>query len=381
MRQGNPPPSAARRIGGHNRTPSTSSTFSGGSPQQLSVPAPRRPMGMSSAMGPVPPSPTTVYAPSQGRRSPSPPPRQMTPSRQRQRPTAIAVDDMPAMPPLSPTRSSTTTMTSGRRSPPNGIGGYSSRTSMSDQVPRAITPSSSVGRERLGARTPISRNPSAVAGSPVANGPPPSGRPIVATNGLNSARSGRQSEDSQRSVVNTTPTRVAGTRLRSPSPPTAGTPRINGRSVSPLPPSRVVERERDRPASPNFSRRNGRTTSPEPAPKPDPPLAARRNLPRDTTANSSPATSTRSLPQAQQSKNAAAAPPQEQTSFFEDEDLEATLANVEEILEGYEWASGFDAVSRKHVKGTADQIEARLITELSALEKVRSTFNFSCDCD
>ncbi len=56
--------------------------------------------------------------------------------------------------------------------------------------------------------------------------------------------------------------------------------------------------------------------------------------------------------------------------LLDDEDLEATLANVEEILESYEWANGFDAGMRKNVKGTADQIEARLISELSALEKV-----------
>jgi hypothetical protein len=47
------------------------------------------------------------------------------------------------------------------------------------------------------------------------------------------------------------------------------------------------------------------------------------------------------------------------------------MANVEEMLEGYEWAS--DSTIRagsKRKRGAADQIEARLQDELMALEKV-----------
>ncbi|EMD41929.1 hypothetical protein CERSUDRAFT_79548 [Gelatoporia subvermispora B] len=50
------------------------------------------------------------------------------------------------------------------------------------------------------------------------------------------------------------------------------------------------------------------------------------------------------------------------------ENAEAMLASVEEMLEGYEWASD-DIIERRSITGTADQIEARLLDELMALEK------------
>jgi exocyst complex component 1 len=56
----------------------------------------------------------------------------------------------------------------------------------------------------------------------------------------------------------------------------------------------------------------------------------------------------------------------------EEENAQATLANVEEMIEGYEWASE-DAVGRKMAKGAVDLIEARLLDELMALEKVTKT--------
>ncbi|PFH54821.1 hypothetical protein AMATHDRAFT_353 [Amanita thiersii Skay4041] len=52
----------------------------------------------------------------------------------------------------------------------------------------------------------------------------------------------------------------------------------------------------------------------------------------------------------------------------EEESVNATMANVEEMLEGYEWASD-DVLGRKSAKGAVDLIEARLADELSALEK------------
>ncbi|KAL0951427.1 hypothetical protein HGRIS_008119 [Hohenbuehelia grisea] len=52
----------------------------------------------------------------------------------------------------------------------------------------------------------------------------------------------------------------------------------------------------------------------------------------------------------------------------EDESVQATLANIEEMLEGYEWASD-DVIGRKTARGTADLIEARLLDELTALDK------------
>jgi len=47
------------------------------------------------------------------------------------------------------------------------------------------------------------------------------------------------------------------------------------------------------------------------------------------------------------------------------------MANVEEMLEGYEWASD-DILGRMRGRGAVDQIEARLLDELLALEKVFS---------
>lgn len=62
----------------------------------------------------------------------------------------------------------------------------------------------------------------------------------------------------------------------------------------------------------------------------------------------------------------------------DDENAQATLASVEEMIEGYEWASE-DVIGRKMTKGTVDVIEARLLDELTALEKVCASKNcFTC---
>jgi exocyst complex component 1 len=62
-----------------------------------------------------------------------------------------------------------------------------------------------------------------------------------------------------------------------------------------------------------------------------------------------------------------------------EETAQATMTSVEEMLEGYEWA-GDDVIGRKTARGTADLIEARLLDELMALEKVNRPrlhiFNF-----
>ena len=60
----------------------------------------------------------------------------------------------------------------------------------------------------------------------------------------------------------------------------------------------------------------------------------------------------------------------EGTGEVEDESAQATLESVEEMLEGYEWASD-DILGRRALTGTAEQIEARLLDELMALDKVR----------
>lgn len=55
----------------------------------------------------------------------------------------------------------------------------------------------------------------------------------------------------------------------------------------------------------------------------------------------------------------------------EEESNEATMANIEEMLEGYEWSSVASMGMWGEPKGAADQIEARLLKELSALDAVR----------
>jgi len=55
----------------------------------------------------------------------------------------------------------------------------------------------------------------------------------------------------------------------------------------------------------------------------------------------------------------------------DEENAQATMTSVEEMIEGYEWASD-DIINRKTPRGAADLIEARLLDELMALEKVGS---------
>lgn len=54
----------------------------------------------------------------------------------------------------------------------------------------------------------------------------------------------------------------------------------------------------------------------------------------------------------------------------EEESNEATIANIEEMLEGYEWNSFSSGGSWGDGKSAADQIEARLLKELTALDAV-----------
>lgn len=53
----------------------------------------------------------------------------------------------------------------------------------------------------------------------------------------------------------------------------------------------------------------------------------------------------------------------------EEENNQATMSNFEEMLEGYEMASD-DVIGRKTARGAAALMEARLLDELMALEKV-----------
>jgi len=53
----------------------------------------------------------------------------------------------------------------------------------------------------------------------------------------------------------------------------------------------------------------------------------------------------------------------------EEESTQDIMANVEEMLEGYEWASD-DILGRTRSRGAVDQIAARLLDELMASEKV-----------
>lgn len=54
------------------------------------------------------------------------------------------------------------------------------------------------------------------------------------------------------------------------------------------------------------------------------------------------------------------------------------MANVEEMLEGYEWVNDTESLTgTKRKRTAADQVEARLQDELVALEKVISLILFS----
>lgn len=64
----------------------------------------------------------------------------------------------------------------------------------------------------------------------------------------------------------------------------------------------------------------------------------------------------------------------------DDYGAETTLTNVEEMVDGFEWgdlqidpSQGTLSSGRSHARGAADQIEARLLDELMALEKVLSS--------
>jgi hypothetical protein len=60
-------------------------------------------------------------------------------------------------------------------------------------------------------------------------------------------------------------------------------------------------------------------------------------------------------------------------SEIEEESVQGTMSNVEEMLEGYDWASD-DVMGRKNTKGAVDLIQARLTDELVALENVCSLY-------
>ncbi|KAF8640686.1 hypothetical protein AX17_000342 [Amanita inopinata Kibby_2008] len=64
----------------------------------------------------------------------------------------------------------------------------------------------------------------------------------------------------------------------------------------------------------------------------------------------------------------------------EEETVQATMSNVEEMLEGYDWASD-DVIGRKNTRGAVDLIEARLTDELMALEKACFILQFTRHID
>lgn len=59
----------------------------------------------------------------------------------------------------------------------------------------------------------------------------------------------------------------------------------------------------------------------------------------------------------------------ENNHVMEDTTAQATLDSMEEMLEGYEWATD-DIMGRRSMTGAADRMEARLLDELMALDKV-----------
>jgi hypothetical protein len=59
----------------------------------------------------------------------------------------------------------------------------------------------------------------------------------------------------------------------------------------------------------------------------------------------------------------------EDGSAGDEETSQATMTSVEEMLEGFEWASD-DYFGKRNSNGAADLVGARLMYELIALEKV-----------
>jgi exocyst complex component 1 len=58
----------------------------------------------------------------------------------------------------------------------------------------------------------------------------------------------------------------------------------------------------------------------------------------------------------------------------DDGDAQATMTSVEEMLEGYEWATD-DILGQTKARGNVDVIAARLLDELTALEKVNFKYS------
>lgn len=121
----------------------------------------------------------------------------------------------------------------------------------------------------------------------------------------------------------------------------------------------------DRPSSPASSTRSRKPSSRGVTPTPpEPPQNRREHHARVSFFD--PAN------QAALDRLIASEPGGENGAEGEEETAQATMTSVEEMLEGYEWASE-DVIGRKTAGGTADLIEARLIDELMALEKVRNS--------
>ncbi|KAH7106760.1 exocyst complex component Sec3-domain-containing protein [Auriculariales sp. MPI-PUGE-AT-0066] len=97
---------------------------------------------------------------------------------------------------------------------------------------------------------------------------------------------------------------------------------------------------------------------------------ARPSLPRLETAKPEPEARVETFDPANQSAadRLLTSNPAKSTSAREDDSVEATMSNVEEMLEGYEWASA-GVLGARGSLGAADQIEARLTNELLALER------------
>ncbi|KAK7064364.1 Sec3-PIP2-bind domain-containing protein [Favolaschia claudopus] len=151
---------------------------------------------------------------------------------------------------------------------------------------------------------------------------------------------------------------------------------------APIPRPPPSEDRNGTPDSPPVKRPPKEPAVPSRAPSPSP--SARAPSP------SVPRTSRRNGTVGAPSENAASRPdPNARISFFdpgnqavldrlitsvpneadgEDESAQATMSNLEEMIEGYEWAID-DVIGRKSARGAADLIEARLLDELLALDK------------
>ncbi|KAK7059116.1 hypothetical protein VNI00_001741 [Paramarasmius palmivorus] len=219
--------------------------------------------------------------------------------------------------------------------------------------------------------------------------PPPirNGLPSRPSSPAMSSRSGPSSRPLREPREPSSRTRPASPALsqtatvRSRRPSNASAQPMNGSSI-PIRPTPVSRTGTENTSFSSLSRQSPEEYSrPETPPRSKPPSPTPSSRSRRQATRPPPAMPTEPTPSRREQQNV-------RISFFdpanqaaidrliaepneaegEEENAIATMASVEEMIEGYEWASD-DVIGRKTARGAADLIEARLLDELMALEK------------